>query len=339
MSLGAVNYPVSCWYVAAISDEVGRSPLGRRLLDRDVVLYRTESGEVVALEDRCAHRAMPLSAGRLDGDRLVCGYHGFTYDATGACVRIPSQPNVPAGTCVRSYPIREQPPFVWIWLGQPGGASMARPPRTPWLGTGWGEFGSTMHVRANYMLLHEHYLDFTHIFEMHTEEAPIEPEDLPPLGEIEVSETSVSYSRTLPPTALADWEAEATGLDRTREYVRRESGRFVSPALHVQLWEIEAENGEIYENVRVQAFTPESPDTTHLFLWGAHGYATERAVVTQHLQQMIEGLAARDVDLLETIYAVGGLDGWSRGVRVLADGAALRARTIVSQMLANEAGR
>jgi len=193
------NYPRNCWYVAATSDELGRTPLGRRLLDRDVVLYRLQSGAPVALADRCAHRAMPLSTGRLDGDRIVCGYHGFTYDRAGQCVRIPSQPNVPAGTSVGAYPVLEQPPFVWIWLGRPEGAAGARPPRTPWLGNpGWAEFGSSRHVAANFMLLHEHYLDFTHVFELHPEQAPVPAEALPSLDEIEVSETSVSYTRSIP---------------------------------------------------------------------------------------------------------------------------------------------
>ena len=67
------NYPFNCWYVAALSDEVGAGLLARRLLDKHVVLYRRASGEVVALEDRCVHRAYPLSEGRLDSDRVVCG--------------------------------------------------------------------------------------------------------------------------------------------------------------------------------------------------------------------------------------------------------------------------
>jgi len=61
--------------------------------------------------------------------------------------------------------------------------------------------------------------------------------------------------------------------------------------------------------------------------------------VTQHLQEMIEGLANRDIEFLETIYRRAGLNGWNRGVRVRADGAALKARGIVGEMLANEAGR
>jgi phenylpropionate dioxygenase-like ring-hydroxylating dioxygenase large terminal subunit len=334
------NYPLNCWYVAATSDEVGRQPLGRRLLDRDVVLYRTQTGEPVALADRCAHRAMPLSAGRLDGDDIVCGYHGFTYDTGGRCVRIPSQPHVPTGTCVSAYPVLEQAPFVWIWLGRPADAAATRPPRTAWLGApGWGEFATARHVDANLMLLHEHYLDFTHAFELHPTQMPVTPDALPSLDEIEVSETSVSYTRSIPAAPLADWEAEATGLDRSGRYRRNESGRFVSPALHVQRWEIEGDDGEVYANVRVQAFTPESPTSTRVFLRGTHSYAADRAVVTQHLKDMVDGLAQRDFALLERIQAGGGLAAWNTGLHVLADGAALKARGIVDAMLRQEAGR
>ena len=114
------NYPYNCWYVAAASDELGHGLLARRLLDKPVVLYRRDSGEVVAMEDRCIHRAYPLSEGRRDGDRVICGYHGFAYDPDGCLVDVPSQENVPPGARVRTYPVYEQSPFVWIWLGDPG---------------------------------------------------------------------------------------------------------------------------------------------------------------------------------------------------------------------------
>lgn len=74
------------WYVAAHSHEVGRELLGRTVLGEPLVLYRTEEdGSPVVLHDRCVHRRYPLSEAptRLDGDRIVCGYHGFTYDTTG----------------------------------------------------------------------------------------------------------------------------------------------------------------------------------------------------------------------------------------------------------------
>src|SRR5256885_15899157 len=101
------NYPLGCWYVAATSDEVGSGLMGRKLLDRPVVLYRLASGEVVALEDRCAHRGYPLSKGRMEGDLLVCGYHGLRYDTARACVGVPSPPKGPYRACVDAYPGRE----------------------------------------------------------------------------------------------------------------------------------------------------------------------------------------------------------------------------------------
>ena len=52
------------WYVAAYDHEIGRRPLGRIILGEPIVFYRLENGTPVALEDRCAHRKLPLSAGR-----------------------------------------------------------------------------------------------------------------------------------------------------------------------------------------------------------------------------------------------------------------------------------
>jgi len=207
-----MNFPLNCWYIAATSDEVCRGVLARRLLDRPVVVYRLESGGVVALEDRYAHRAFPLSAGRLSGDMLVCGYHGFTYDSGGTCVGIPSQDTIPAGVCVTAFPVREEPPFVWIWMGNPAIAPVHRPPRFPWLcGDCWATFGERLRVSAKYMLLHEHYLDFMHAFVVHSADVPLPVERFPQLNEVVVSETSVSYSRELPLAPLAGWEADATG--------------------------------------------------------------------------------------------------------------------------------
>ena len=63
----------NCWYVAAWDNEVGRAPFARTILNEPVVLFRTESGAAVALEDRCCHRHLPLSMGRVIGDQLQCG--------------------------------------------------------------------------------------------------------------------------------------------------------------------------------------------------------------------------------------------------------------------------
>ena len=93
----------NAWYVAALAAEVNRTPLARRLLDVPVVLFRKLDGTAVALEDRCAHRSFPLSRSALEGDTVVCGYHGARYDCEGRCVQVPSQTMVPPGALVRHW--------------------------------------------------------------------------------------------------------------------------------------------------------------------------------------------------------------------------------------------
>jgi len=127
-----------------------------------VVLYRTEAGDVVALEDRCAHRAYPLSAGELIGDNVRCGLCGFVYGPDGRCVSVPTQPNVPYGAEVASYPVREADGLVWVWLGEPGRAGLHRIPELPWLGDDdWSTVSGEEEVLASFLLLHENFADVT----------------------------------------------------------------------------------------------------------------------------------------------------------------------------------
>src|SRR5215203_1857100 len=95
----------NCWYIAALSTEVNRKLMDRWILEQNVLLYRREDGVAVAMQNRCAHRSAPLSMGRLEGDRVVCAYHGFTFDACGKCVRVPAQPTIPKGLRVQGYPV------------------------------------------------------------------------------------------------------------------------------------------------------------------------------------------------------------------------------------------
>ncbi|MHB1088696.1 MAG: Rieske 2Fe-2S domain-containing protein, partial [Acidimicrobiales bacterium] len=106
-----------CWYVAALSSELEGKPLSRQILGEHVAIYRTESGEVVAVADRCPHRGYPLSLGKVEGELLVCGYHGFTFDCAGTCVSVPGQDRIPTKADVRTYQVVEQGRWLWIWMG------------------------------------------------------------------------------------------------------------------------------------------------------------------------------------------------------------------------------
>ncbi|HVO45060.1 MAG TPA: aromatic ring-hydroxylating dioxygenase subunit alpha [Steroidobacteraceae bacterium] len=223
------NYPRDQWWVAATSDEVTRMPMQRWILDYPVVLYRKEHGGIVALDDRCPHRWAPLSKGWLEGDNIVCGYHGFRYGPTGRCVKVPTQAAAPAKAFVRSYPILERDPLVWIWTGDPQHAQSALPPDIPWLHDGkWRGTRGYMDIAANYMLLKENVLDLTHFGYVHRTTFKILDWDRSP--DVKVEDNQVEFTLAFPPRPLAPIFAEMTGFG-TRPIARVNWGRYLSPAL------------------------------------------------------------------------------------------------------------
>jgi vanillate O-demethylase monooxygenase subunit len=187
-------------------------------------------------------------------------------------------------------------------------------------------------------MVHEHYLDFSYAPVVYREDVPPGMERLPAFNEIEVTETTVSYTRLLPQAPLAQWEVEATGLDPAGSYTRRESGTFASPAMHIQRWELEAD-GIRYSNVRTHAITPETSTAAYVFMHASYNYARNDETVATTLRSFVDTLIDRDQVILERVAAHTGYDGWRSGIEFQADAAALRARRIVAVMLAKEAGR
>ncbi|MEM9069400.1 MAG: aromatic ring-hydroxylating dioxygenase subunit alpha [Myxococcota bacterium] len=117
------------WYVAAQSQEVGRKPIARTILGIPLVLYRGDDG-VSALLDRCPHRNVPLSLGRVEQGTLQCGYHGWRFDGSGACVEVPGlcgAGNKGTGRRVDAFPTREEDGFIWVYA-----TAGPRPERDPY---------------------------------------------------------------------------------------------------------------------------------------------------------------------------------------------------------------
>ena len=156
------------WYVAALSSELESKPLARQILGEHVALFSSESGQVVALSDHCPHRGYPLSLGTVIGDHLVCGYHGFTFDCSGTCVAVPGQDRVPSKANVRSYPVVEQGPWVWLWMGRDQ-ADVAKLPDTPWLTQvdRWSSVSGVAKINAPFDLLVDNLLDLSHETYLH----------------------------------------------------------------------------------------------------------------------------------------------------------------------------
>jgi phenylpropionate dioxygenase-like ring-hydroxylating dioxygenase large terminal subunit len=161
------------WYVAGRSQEFAvDDPAGRVIAGRPVLIWRTRERTVGAFDDRCVHKRMPLSEGRVLADGLLeCAYHGFCYDAAGKCQRIPSQLDRPIPTRAKltALPLVEQDGLVWVWPGDPAKIGAVQPPRTPELaGAEWEThmFDPRL-VPANYMLLIENLMDITHFYPLH----------------------------------------------------------------------------------------------------------------------------------------------------------------------------
>jgi phenylpropionate dioxygenase-like ring-hydroxylating dioxygenase large terminal subunit len=110
------------WYIACPAIRLPRGkPVAARVLDRDLVVFRDAGGAARALVDRCPHRGVPLSLGRVHDGTLACGYHGWRFDGAGACVHIPSLTEgqrIPAGCDVPTLACVERDGYVWVWMGE-----------------------------------------------------------------------------------------------------------------------------------------------------------------------------------------------------------------------------
>ncbi len=109
------------WHPVAYSSEVADAPAPVRLLEHRLVLVRL-AGELVCFRDLCIHRGTPLSLGWVDGDELICAYHGWSNNRTGACTRIPALQDgrsIPSRARVDRYLVEERYGLIWVCLETP----------------------------------------------------------------------------------------------------------------------------------------------------------------------------------------------------------------------------
>lgn len=109
------------WYPVLPMDRLDAGPQPFTLLGEDIVVWKMSDGSPAAVRNRCCHRTARLSKGFVEGDWIVCAYHGWTYDATGRCVRIPQNDTdaIPERARVPGYRCRERYGYVWVALDEP----------------------------------------------------------------------------------------------------------------------------------------------------------------------------------------------------------------------------
>ncbi|HEY9138238.1 MAG TPA: aromatic ring-hydroxylating dioxygenase subunit alpha [Terriglobus sp.] len=120
------------WYPVAFSHEVQDKPYAARLLDERVVVYRLSNGSIAAAKDICYHRGAPLSLGWVEGDEIVCKYHGLRYNASGQCTCIPAHPNGPISQRLKLHMLRAQEAFGLVWVQLIANDSATLPDMDEW---------------------------------------------------------------------------------------------------------------------------------------------------------------------------------------------------------------
>ena len=160
----------NAWYVAAWGHEITHALQQIVVLGEKICVFRTAAGEVIALEDACPHRKLPLSMGRIKGDTVECGYHGLTFDCAGQCVWAPGVGRIPSDARVRPYPVHEKYGLVWIWMGNAAIADVEDIIDIPNFGDPeWGlNTGAAMALECNYLLMCDNLLDPTHVAWVHS---------------------------------------------------------------------------------------------------------------------------------------------------------------------------
>jgi phenylpropionate dioxygenase-like ring-hydroxylating dioxygenase large terminal subunit len=157
------------WYILCLSSKVKRKPMRMLFSGFALVVFRDAKGQIGALEDKCAHRGVPLSQGIVLGDSVQCPYHGWEYDREGTVTNIPALQHCSGAQqikCVRSFVTVEQEGFIWIKIGSD--SAVATPPLFANFGAiGWSTFTMQTRFTGTVESCLENFLDCPHATFVH----------------------------------------------------------------------------------------------------------------------------------------------------------------------------
>jgi phenylpropionate dioxygenase-like ring-hydroxylating dioxygenase large terminal subunit len=251
------------WFPVCTSGALRDRPVARRLQGVPLVLFRGADGAPAALLDRCPHRNVPLSLGRCAGGELTCAYHGWRFDAAGACRAVPGlfeEGEVPAGAEARAatrFATREQDGLVWA-ASTPGPAPEDEPFRFPLLDApGYTTVRWDRRLSGSMHAAVENALDVPHtaflhggLFRTSRQVNLLDVEVRRGVDRVEAEYLGEPVPRGLLGKLLAPGGGTVGHVDR-----------FILPCVA----QVEYRLGDRSHLVVTTAFTPVSDDETHLF--------------------------------------------------------------------------
>ena len=319
MNTANSTFPLNAWYAAAYDVEVGKSLLARTICNQKVVMYRQSSGQVAALEDACWHRLMPLSLGRIEGDEVVCGYHGLHYNAAGRCTHMPSQETINPAACVRSFPVAQKHRLVWLWPGDAALADESLIPDLHWNhDPAWAADGKVIRVACDYRLVIDNLMDLTHETFVHSSsignqavaEAPfvathgerfatvtrwMENIDAPPLWASQIKQ-ALGYEGAVDRWQIIRFEAPSTvvidvGVAKT--------GTGAIPPGGNQGDARQSDRSQGVNGMVLNTITPETNSSCHYFWAFARNYLVQEQRLTHELREGVARIFREDEHVLE----------------------------------------
>ncbi|MCU0656301.1 MAG: aromatic ring-hydroxylating dioxygenase subunit alpha [Polyangiaceae bacterium] len=157
------------WFVVARSEELRDRPLPFLLQGQPFTLFRDERGRPAAVLDRCPHRNVPLSQGKVHLGQIECPYHGWRFDRSGACRFVPSLCGEHEGKARRvpALPALERDGFVWVF-STPDATPASEPYRFRMLGQpGYTHAHQVVEAQASLYSTVENALDVPHTAFLH----------------------------------------------------------------------------------------------------------------------------------------------------------------------------
>lgn len=339
----------NAWYGGAWDYELNaENMLARKILGKRLLFMRTSDGKVTALRDRCSHRFAPLSKGRREGDSVRCMYHGLMFDADGKCIWEPSRKGVSPNTDVQSFPVEERHRLIWVWMGDP---EKADPDLIPdchhHTSPDWASIPKYAHFKANYMLVLDNLLDFSHLSFVHENTLGGSTAIADTRPKVEQTETGVKLTRWYlnePEFApyLRGHERFTGPVDRWNIYNLSTLSNHFSMAAGSAPANTGAPEGKFHPDAMVfhshQVITPEDERNTHYFWTYGHNFALDNTELTQALADRISAGFLEDRAMIEAQQILVDESGDDQMAFILVDNALTLGRRLIDEKLKEQAG-
>ena len=342
-------FPLNTWYVAARSHEIGTErPLGRRICNRPMAFFRHAAGKISAVEDFCPHRGAPLSLGFVQGDTLVCGYHGLAMGGDGKTASMPCQ-RVRGFPAIASYPVYEAHGFVWVWPGDIAQADVARVPQFDWMGNpAFGYGGGLYHIACDYRLMIDNLMDLTHETYVHSNSiGQKEIEEVPCKTRVEGDHVITErYMENIEPPPFWKIALRLNGLPEDEPVDRWQVCHFTPPShVMIEVGVALAGHGGYHAPDAVKAaswvvdfITPETETSIHYF-WGmARKFKPDDAELTEKIREGQGQIFSEDLEMLERQQKNLSAHPDRKLLMLNIDTGGVQSRKIIDRLLATEQG-